>query len=867
MQSRTRGEAESSEIAVLSPSVAVRLGRLRWDLLGHFGAVVAQLALVVLVMWTCKIYTVAFRQVAVLVLVGFVVHHLLPMAIRLPFFVFLSVAASALVLGATNAVWLVGLGTCLIGACHLPVKFGVRVALVVVMGALIVAVRAAWLPGPELSAVWPILGAMFMFRLPIYLYDLRHQAAPFSLWRAAAYFFMVPNVCFPLFPVVDYKTFCLTYYNDDAIRIYQVGLKWILRGVVQLVVYRLVYHIVLIHPADIVDAGDFFRFMLGTYLLYLWVSGTFHIIIGMLHLFGFNLPETHHLYLLSSSFTDFWRRINIYWKDFIMKLFFYPLYFRLRGLGTTKAMVISTIVAFIATWLLHSYQWYWIRGAFPITLLDLVFWGVLGGLVIVNLLFELRSGRQSSKKPTRGVRAEIGRALRTIGTFVVICVIWSIWTSESFAEWIALASKVANFSAEDALFIGAVLAAVGVGAVLFGRSTREWTERSAQVGSARTEPTVFWRSAVTIGAVCAVMVVFSRPAVQERLGPRAEGVVRTLSREKLNRRDSELLERGYYEDLTDVTRYNAQLMELFAKEPESWRRESKLPLVDENDPYSNQLLPSRQVRHRGVTVTTNRWGMRDRDYELAKPPDTYRIALLGASMSMGRGVEDDETYEARLEARLNQPGMVGPYRHYEILNFAVGRSGPMAKLTALEGWVLDFEPDAIIYEASNELHYAVRDVAYAATRAEEIRYEYLQGIAERAGLEVGMAAGVATNRLSPYAPDLIEWFYARIAEQCRQRGIRVFVLDNLKPGDPIAKPSDALQQIDLATRAGFTVLDMTGAYDGVEDVESLWLRPWDWHPNVEAHQLLADELYELLQMHLGDSVWPRQPPSKEPPDQ
>ena len=59
---------------------------------------------------------------------------------------------------------------------------------------------------------------------------------------------------------------------------------------------------------------------------------------------------------------------------------------------------------------------------------------------------------------------------------------------------------------------------------------------------------------------------------------------------------------------------------------------------------------------------------------------------------------------------------------------------------------------------------------------------------------------------------------------------------------------------------------MSGAYDGVEDVESLWLLPWDRHPNPEAHQLLADELYELLQMHLGDSVWPREPPSKKPPD-
>ncbi len=63
------------------------------------------------------------------------------------------------------------------------------------------------------------------------------------------------------------------------------------------------------------------------------MSGQFHIIVGMLHLFGFNLPETHHSYFLASSFTDFWRRINIYWKDFMMKIFFYPAYFALSKRG------------------------------------------------------------------------------------------------------------------------------------------------------------------------------------------------------------------------------------------------------------------------------------------------------------------------------------------------------------------------------------------------------------------------------------------------------------------------------------------------------------------------------------------------------
>jgi dTDP-4-amino-4,6-dideoxygalactose transaminase len=75
----------------------------------------------------------------------------------------------------------------------------------------------------------------------------------------------------------------------------------------------------------------------------------------LLHMFSFNLPETHHLYLLASSFTDFWRRINIYWKDFVMKLFFYPTHFALRKVGPIRAMSVATVVTFIATWLAVSY--------------------------------------------------------------------------------------------------------------------------------------------------------------------------------------------------------------------------------------------------------------------------------------------------------------------------------------------------------------------------------------------------------------------------------------------------------------------------------------------------------------------------------
>jgi hypothetical protein len=44
--------------------------------------------------------------------------------------------------------------------------------------------------------------------------------------------------------------------------------------------------------------------------------------------------------------------------------------------------------------------------------------------------------------------------------------------------------------------------------------------------------------------------------------------------------------------------------------------------------------------------------------------------------------------------------------------------------------------------------------------------------------------------------------------------------------------------VDLA---GLPMLSLLGAFDGHPDPESLWLRPWDRHPTVEGHRLLADD--------------------------
>src|SRR5439155_2076133 len=135
------------------------------------------------------------------------------------------------------------------GICHLPVPFSVRGIGLLMLGAVLASQRGKLLPFPWAEAIFPILASMFMFRLIVYFYDLRHDTVPVTPWQSLAYFFMIPNACFPLFPVVDFKTFRRTYYAADAYETYQRGIDWMLRGVIHLLLYRYIYYYVTLAPS------------------------------------------------------------------------------------------------------------------------------------------------------------------------------------------------------------------------------------------------------------------------------------------------------------------------------------------------------------------------------------------------------------------------------------------------------------------------------------------------------------------------------------------------------------------------------------------------------------------------------------------
>jgi hypothetical protein len=386
----------------------------------------------------------AFQTIATIAFLALPLHYLAPFRWKKPLFIAISMTGMFWVFGTSVGAYVLGFAAVLVGICFLPIRWTGRALVMLLLVAALGCARSVRERALVPDNVWPIVASMFMFRLLIYLYELKHIKKPETLLDTLSYFFLLPNYCFMHFPVVDYRTMQRGYFAADVHAMQRRGLAMMFRGLVHLLCYRLVYHELLIPASKVHDLASLGGYLACNYLLYLQVSGQFHMACGMLQLFGFQLPVTHFHYLLATGFTDYWRRINIYWKDFMVRLFFNPVAFRLKRWPQPAALALATLAVFVATWFLHAYQSYWLRGTWGFTVPDALFWGILGALVLVNVQLDARrtlprglAGGAARWAP----RALALHALKVGGTFTTVALLWSLWSSPSLSAWLDMVHR------------------------------------------------------------------------------------------------------------------------------------------------------------------------------------------------------------------------------------------------------------------------------------------------------------------------------------------------------------------------------------------------------------------------------------------
>lgn len=106
-----------------------------------------------------------------------------------------------------------------------------------------------------------------------------------------------------------------------------------------------------------------------------------------------------------------------------------------------------------------------------------------------------------------------------------------------------------------------------------------------------------------------------------------------------------------------------------------------------------ELKPNLDATFRDQPLVTNSLGLRDREYEVAKPAGTFRIVGLGDSHMFGWSVAYENTYLARVERSLNEDG---GDRRFEVINCAVPGYNTAMEVATYEHKCAAFDPDLVV---------------------------------------------------------------------------------------------------------------------------------------------------------------------------
>lgn len=778
------------------------------------------------------------------VVLGFGVYAWLPLSWRLPYLFGLNVLAIIGLMGWEDGSLLLVFGLGLFGLANLPVKLNYRIAFLLVAAVVLSLIRGTWLPLLEGKLFMPILGTMFMFRMVLYLYEERYAKKPVGFWMRLNYFFLLPNLVFTIFPIVDFQNFHRGYFARPSAEVYRKGVLMIANGVFHLLLYRFIYYYLVPAPSTVTDTVSLMHFLATTYALIVRLAGIFHFSAGVVVLFGFNLPPVFNHYFFADSFSDLWRRKNIYWRDFISKVFYVPYYFKLKRYGQQVALVGAVFIVFVINWFLHGFQWFWIRGSFLVSANDAGFWAALGILVAIN------SAQQSGRKPVNhmqqpfSVRQTLQRGLNVLGVFFTMSVLWFFWISSSVAEWWSMMQRGLPKTSADF----AVPLAIVAGLLLFGILVQYLNRlylQQKQLGWLRDQKKVYLIANLWLVGT----VLFGLPMVQQQLEQRFALDLEPVRFTKMNAFDREQQYRGYYETLIATNAILSPLWDMEREKPKDWKPFHALGVSERRDDIGlKDLLPNQNVPFKRSVFTTNSLALRDREYSLEKPANTFRIALLGGSVEMGAGVRTEETFENLLEDYLNQQNLIEGYDRVEILNFAISGNHLFQNVFMCERRVVEFQPDAILYTAhSNEQHRVMQSLHLAYSGGRDLVFPYLSEVIQEAGLSRVVPEIEFFEALGNQQEAITLYGYERILQVCRELNAKPLWMylplldDNEVPGERELLEAGARE-------LGYHTLSLERWFDG-EIASTLQVAPWDTHPNPRGHLLIAQKMLEQLRQN------------------
>jgi len=259
-------------------------------------------------------------------------------------------------------------------------------------------------------------------------------------------------------------------------------------------------------------------------------------------------------------------------------------------------------------------------------------------------------------------------------------------------------------------------------------------------------------------------------------------------------------------------------------------------LLFEFEPNQERLLPLNSFR-------TNSRGLRDREYPIEKPDDSFRVAVIGSSFTLPSGVEIEDAFHSVLEERLSAE--FAP-NSFEFLNFAIGMHFPSQFVAMLRQRALQYDPDLVLVSAAPMsaplfLREWNRPVSPRIFNFLPSKTRSMLVVYARSQMDMGPEPGGSPKWLS--TPMKAKSVVDVLGEISRSTGIPIVVVRLSFDSEPESAGERRLAK--QVVESDLYYLDTRSAFRG-RDPHDFWIYALDPHPNREAHAIFADVIETFL---------------------
>jgi lysophospholipase L1-like esterase len=284
---------------------------------------------------------------------------------------------------------------------------------------------------------------------------------------------------------------------------------------------------------------------------------------------------------------------------------------------------------------------------------------------------------------------------------------------------------------------------------------------------------------------------------------------------------------------------------------EMWRYARELKVASPIPRLGHEHIPNADAILQSIEIRTNAWGLRGGPVGDRPAPGRRRILVLGSSIALGWGVEEDRVVSSLLQKKFEAAS-----QDVEVLNAGIGNYNTeryverfldrLAGLKPTDLLVLAFVRDGEALEPSTS-SLLLRNSELAVTVW--IAFSRLFGVTGEGGLVDHYRAVYAPG--SP-ALAVMQAEFAKLGDYARRNGICVTLamvpdvhnLDNY----PLGFVHEVFAA--AARKNGFAYVDLLPAFEGLTPAE-VWAMPGDPHPNARGHALMAEAIYPVLAAHTG----------------